>query len=171
MFTLYTSPLGDILRHHKVNFHLYADDTQLYLSFKSEVREDVEQASSTMEACIRDIDAWMTVNKLKMNRDKTELLVLKAHHHPLPPLKSVAVSDELIRPLSVATNIGVLVFDTNMSTEHIITVSKSAFYHLRNISRIRKYISSQTAEILMHAFITSRLDVCNSLLYTLQQEW
>ena len=138
--------------------------------FKSEVREDVEQASSTMEACIRDIDAWMTVNKLKMNRDKTELLVLKAHHHLLPPLKSVAVSDELIRPWSVAKNIGVL-FDTNMSTEHVIAVSKSAFYHLRNISRIRKYISSQTAEILMHALVTSRLDFCNSLLYTLQQEW
>ena len=138
MFTLYTSPLGDI---HKFNCHLYADDTQLYLNFKSEVREDVEQASSTMEACIRDIDAWMTVNKLKMNRDKTELLVLKAHHHPLPPLKSVAVSraDELIRPSSVAKNIGAL-FDTNMSMEqHIIAVSKSAFYHLRNISRIRKY--------------------------------
>ena len=43
--------------------------------------------------------------------------------------------------------------------QHVIAVAKSAFYHLRNISRIRKYISSHIAEILMHAFITSRLCV------------
>ena len=43
--------------------------------------------------------------------------------------------------------------------QHVIAVAKSAFYHLRNISRIRKYISSHIAEILMHAFRTSRLCV------------
>ena len=42
-------------------------------------------AKVAMEACVRDIDAWMTANMLKMNRDKTELLVLKARHRPLPP--------------------------------------------------------------------------------------
>ena len=44
-------------------------------------------------------------------------------------------------------------------------VCKSAFYHLRTISRIRKYLSTQTAEILIHAFATSKLDHCISLLY------
>ena len=46
-------------------------------------------------------------------------------------------------------------------------VCKAGLYHLRNISRIKKYISRHTAEILVHAFITSRLDFCISLLYGL----
>ena len=83
LFLLYTSPFGDIMRHHKVKFHLYADDTQLYLTFES---WDVDKTKLVIEECVRDIDAWMTVNMLKMNRDKTELLVLSARHRPLPPL-------------------------------------------------------------------------------------
>ena len=64
----------DIARHHKVSFYLYADATQLYLSFEIEVGEDMEQATLIIEQCVRDIDAWMAINKLKLNRDEAELL-------------------------------------------------------------------------------------------------
>ena len=50
---------------------------------------------------------------------------------------------------------------------HNNSICKSSFYHLRNIARIRKYISIKTSEILVHAFITSKLDHCNSLLFGL----
>ena len=53
-----------------------------------------------------------------------------------------------------------------MSIEHHVTaLRKEGFYHFQNISRIRKYISRHTAEIFVHAFITSRLGFCNSLPY------
>ena len=163
LFLLYTSPLGDIMRYHQVKFHLYADDKQLYLTFKS----SPEMAKVAMEACVRDIDAWMTANMLKMNRDKTELLVLKALHRPLPPLTSISVCDEEIDLSSKARNI----FDTSMSMEnHVAAMCKSAFYHLRNISRIRKYLSLHTAEMLVHCFVSSRLDFCNSLLFGLPKQ-
>ena len=97
-------------------------------------------AKVAMEACVREVDAWMTANMFKMNRDKTELLVLIARHRPLPPLTSITVCDEEIDLSSKARNIGVI-FDTSMSMEnHIAAMCKSAFYHLRNISRIRKYL-------------------------------
>ena len=52
---------------------------------------------------------------------------------------------------------------------HVNSVCKSAFYHLHHISlyisRIRKFPSSKTTEILVHAFVSSKLDYCNSLLY------
>ena len=58
-----------------------------------------------------------------------------------------------------------------MSMEnHIAAMCKSAFYHLRNISRIRKYLSLHTAEMLVHAFVSSRLDFCNSLLFGLPKQ-
>ena len=48
---------------------------------------------------------------------------------------------------------------------HVNNVCKCAFYHLRTISRIRKYLLTQSTEILIHAFVTFKLDHCNSLLY------
>ena len=51
--------------------------------------------------------------------------------------------------------------------KHINLTCKSSFYHLRNIARIRKYLSLQSAETLVHAFISSKLDNYNSLLYGL----
>ena len=53
------------------------------------------------------------------------------------------------------------------NTFHINNVVKVAFYHLRNIAKIRKYINVTTAEVLVHAFINSKLDFCNSLLHGL----
>ncbi|TWW54029.1 hypothetical protein D4764_0190140 [Takifugu flavidus] len=61
-------------------------------------------------------------------------------------------------------NLGVT-FDQNLSfNSHIKLVSRSAFFHLRNISKIRKLLMQPDAEKLVHAFVTSRLDYCNSLL-------
>ena len=51
--------------------------------------------------------------------------------------------------------------------KQVATICKSAFYHLRNILRIRKYLSVENAKTLIHAFVTCRLDNCNSLLYGL----
>ena len=48
---------------------------------------------------------------------------------------------------------------------HVNSVCKSAFYHLHHISRIRKFSSSKATEILVHAFVSSKLDYCNSLFY------
>ena len=53
--------------------------------------------------------------------------------------------------------------------DHVNTIAKGAFYHIRNISKIRKYISKSTTEILIHSFVSSKLDFCNSLLFGAQK--
>ncbi len=59
----------------------------------------------------------------------------------------------------------VVVLDTNLSFEnHISHVTKTAFFHLRNIAKLRNMLSVSDAEKLVHAFMTSRLDHCNALL-------
>ena len=49
--------------------------------------------------------------------------------------------------------------------EHVNVLCKTAFFHLRNIARIRPYLNRNTTEKVIHAFVSSRLDYCNSLLY------
>ena len=58
--------------YHSSDYHFYADDTQLYLAFKSECPKDMACCKATVEQCIRSIDNWMLTSKLKQNHDKTE---------------------------------------------------------------------------------------------------
>ena len=52
-------------------------------------------------------------------------------------------------------------------TDHINKACNAAFYHLHNLRRIKKYLSRDSLITLVHAFITSRLDYCNGLLFGL----
>ena len=65
-FTYYTSPLGDICRKHGVTFHLYADDTQLYMCFTGGNITDYETTMNKLNNVITDIRKWMYLNKLKL---------------------------------------------------------------------------------------------------------
>ena len=162
---LHTAPLADILRFHEIQFHFHADDTQLYISFSTNNDMELTNSIAKIGKCLSDINKWMSINRLNLNKDKTELLYLFSKYNPqlsLPPLR---FGTDIIKPSPHAGNIGAI-FDTTMSMlPHVNNVCKSAFYHLRTISCIRKYLSTQTTEILIHAIITSKLDHCNSLPY------
>ena len=54
----------------------YSDDTQLYFAFKSRNPDDLAHSKSKVEAFVSDVISWMTVNRLKINSDKTEFLIL-----------------------------------------------------------------------------------------------
>uniref|UniRef100_A0A674N6M2 Reverse transcriptase domain-containing protein n=1 Tax=Takifugu rubripes TaxID=31033 RepID=A0A674N6M2_TAKRU len=71
LFTLYMLPLGNIIRQHGINFHCYADDTQLYLSMKPEETEKLVK----LQTCLKDIKSWMSSNFLLLNSGKTEVMV------------------------------------------------------------------------------------------------
>ena len=75
-FIIYTRPIYDIANSHDVCVMLYADDTQLYLPFSPSDSSSVTEAIVKMEACINHISAWMLANKLKLNEDKTEFIVI-----------------------------------------------------------------------------------------------
>ena len=167
LYVLYTSPLSDIVKIFNLSYHFYADDSQLYLSFQPTIPSDRDLAVSNIECCVHEIDHRMLINRLKLNKDKTELLVISAKHLPRPTLQEISVINETICSSQKARNIGVI-FDHHFRfNEHIASICKSSFYHLHNISNIRKYLSSTTTEILVHAFVSSKLDNCNSLLYGL----
>ena len=120
-----------------------------------------------VEVCLRELNQWMLLNNLRFNTDMTELLVLHAKHRPKPPLDSITVGDATVEPTSSARNIGAVFDDTMSFEEHVNELCRTAFYHIRNISRIRPCLSIDSTKTLVHALVTSRLDHCNSLLYGL----
>ena len=96
LYMLYTSPLGDIVRQYNMGYNFYTDDTQLYLSFNSLSGDDRAYSVAQVESCFGDIDHWMSCNKLKLNRDKTELLVIGSKYRPRPSLDSILVGDHRV---------------------------------------------------------------------------
>ena len=72
LFTIYTTPLGHIIRRHGLSFHLQADDTQLYIAFKHVSPQSKDRVIMRMEACFVDIKSWMNNNFLKLNEDKKQ---------------------------------------------------------------------------------------------------
>ena len=90
-------------------------------------------------------------------------------YRPRPPLESITVGRDVMHVSHAAKNIRVW-FDEFLMAKQVKVVCRSAFFHLRNIAKIRKYMSFTHCKILIHAFITSKLDYCNSLLSGLRQD-
>ena len=90
-----------------------------------------QQASlARIEACVSHVDSWLVRNKLKLNRGKTELLILSASHRPRPPIDAIQVSSERIIPARSARNIGVILDQEMSLDEHALTYAKLAFFIL-----------------------------------------
>ena len=169
-FTVYTSPVRDIILKYSLNYHVYADDTQLYITFKSS-QEPADSCITTLEKCIQEIRSWMRQNFLKLNDEKTEFLLFGSRKQlSKVSLPFITIGDSQITPSSQARNVGVL-FDSTMTLKpHIISnIVRVSSFHIRNISRIRKYLNPSAAEQIIHAFVTSRLDNGNALFYGLPQ--
>lgn len=168
LYTIYTLPLGDILREAGILFHLYADDTQVYLSFDFRDPTSIQETLLKVQTCVSHIKAWMTQQKLKLNDDKTEVLFISSPRYEKQiNVTEFFVDETAVVPASSARNIGVI-FDANLSMKAQITsICQAAHYHLRNIGRIRKFITYDACEKLIHAFVTSKLDFGNALLFGL----
>ena len=148
-----------------MDFHTYADDVQIYISFKP-TSDDSSSAVHTLENCVTDIREWMDTNKLKLNDSKTEAILFgrKLHTSSLS-VNSVTIGNCQTNFCASARDLGIIL-DSELSMKgQISAMCQSSFYHLRNISRIRKYLTRSATETLVHALISSRLDYGNSLLY------
>ena len=91
---MHRAPIADVIKRNGVGFHFYTDDTQIYEPFHP---ADALQSKSVIERPIQDLQQWIAVNKLKLNGDKTELLVLAARHRPPPSLDSILIGAHIIK--------------------------------------------------------------------------
>ena len=166
LFSIYSSPIADIARKHRVNIHMYADDCQLYLS--CDLPTSMADSVSRLEACITDIRVWMKMNKLKLNDSKTEFMVLSSSRtrNTLSDV-TVTIGNDTVGTSNSARNLGVI-WDSSLNMlPHINRVIQLSFLQLRNITAMKHSLTHDALEKVIHSFITSRLDYGNASLYGL----
>ena len=169
-FVLYTTPVQDIIKKYNIRYHYYADDLQLYVSFNPDSKS-ANASISTLQECVSEIREWMKCNFLKLNDDKTEFMLIGSRQQlDKISVKSVQIGDSLVQPVQKVRNLGVMMDSSLTLHSHVSSIVKSSSYHIRNLGRIRKYLTPKATEQLVHAFITSRLDMGNALLFGLPQQ-
>ena len=168
-FMFYIHIVGDILRQHHLNYHIYADDIQIYTVVDPTVPGDSACALFKLTRCVYDIKQCMIKNKLKLNPDKTEFFISSSPYHQsrLNNL-SLQLDDTVILPSATVRNLGVT-FDCNMTmTQHVTNLCQSV--QICNSYKIRMFIDSDTCANIVRALILSCLDYCNLLFNGITQK-
>ena len=169
LFTLYTTPLSAIISSSDINHHLYADDTQIYMSLSvSNAKESLEK----LQHCLMGVSAWMTGSKLKLNPSKTEFLLIgtKLQREKFLNNFPCLLLGQDTNPSTSAENLGVL-FDSSLNfRKHISQTCRACFYHICDLRRIRKSLSLDIAKQIAVALVSSKLDYCNSLFHNMPEK-
>ena len=139
LFTIYASSLFDITKSHLPSVHTYADDTQLHISFNPIDNTSEADAVIAIENCIRDVRAWMRDDKLMLNDDKTEFLIIGMERQLSRVfIDKIKIGQAEVSPVSSVRNLGAW-FDPHLDMSTNVTKAcASAFYYLYNIRHIRK---------------------------------
>ena len=77
---MYTCPIGSIIKKYSLDYHIYADDIQLYTTFNPADPDSINASLSLLSSCIIEIQNWMTKNYLKLNQEKTEFFIAAPSH-------------------------------------------------------------------------------------------
>ena len=159
LYTLYTTPLGNIIKNHNLNYHMYADDTQLYLSIEPTNLSDLIHS---FEKCIHDVKNWMLHNRLKLNDEKTEIIVCNPKKFPVL-IDEITVGQDKVKFSKSAKNLGVI-FDDDLSMDtHVKSLCKGVYLEIRRLKHMSRFVDEQSLKTLAASFILSKFDYCNAL--------
>ena len=127
----------------------------------------ISELLHSMQSCISDVKAWATANMLKLNDSKTELMLVTSkrskHLHNLPT--SITIGNAQIPFKQSVKNLG-FTLDCHLTMNaHVSNIARTCYYELRRLASIRRFLTSTATATLVSAFVLSRIDYCNSLLF------
>ena len=169
LFNIYCLDLADVFRDHSVHYHMYADDTQLYVEFPNGPLEHSTSDAERMSRCITDVKTWLTQHKLALNDKKTEAIRITTVStcHPRPAVIHVGALAVQSKPH--VRDIGIVLDDTMTMAKHASHTCRTAYYHLHNIASIRRSLTTSACKIIVHSLVVSRLDFGNATLYGISE--
>ena len=162
LFIAYSAEVIGIVEQHGFNVHAFADDLQVY---GHAAQNEAAVLATRMSACIENVKAWMSSNRLRLNPSKTELIWLgssrRLHHCSGTGMR---VSGVDLQPVDCVRDLGVLIDSGMTLARHVNYISGVCFFQLRQLRIIRRSLTADAAHALVRALIHTRIDYCNGLL-------
>ena len=168
LFNIYVRSQPNVFEKCRFGTTSFADDSNGKKTFSLQFQYNV--LKHDVPECLQEITKWMNVNFLKINADKTEILLLYPESlRNRVIIKGTFIKDQCVRFSNVVKNVGVwLDKHLNMDT-HTNKIVSHSHKLLKDIGRIRNVISKKHTEMLVHAVVSSRLDNCNSLFFNMKK--
>ena len=163
LFNIYVRSLPSLVEKYGFLPSMYADDTNARLKFS--LKFQYHNINVKVPQLVAQISKWMGEHFLKINPDKTEVILFcPPSAKSIPTIQGVFIGDTCIRFSETVKLLGV-VLDTHLTFDsHVNKVVSESFYHLKNVSKIKRYLTLAETEKVIHAIVTSKLDYCNALL-------
>ena len=151
--------LTDTIMHHS-----FFDDLQLQMSAP---HDRISELLHYIQSCIGDVNAWATANMFRLNDNKTELMLVTSkrtkHLHDLPT--SITIGNAQIPFKQSMKNLG-FTLDCHLTMNaHVSNIALTCYFELCSLASIQRLLTSTATATLVSAFVLSRIDYCNSLLF------
>ena len=164
LFAMYVKPLSAIIDSHSIIHHSFADDLQIQMSAPP---DRISELLRSMQSCMGDVNAWASANMLRIYDNKTELTLVTSkrtmHLHNLPTY--IAIGNAQIPFKQSVKNLG-LTLDCHLTMNaHVSDIARTCYFELRRLASIRRFLTSTATATHVSAFVFSRIDYCNSLLF------
>ena len=165
LFNIYISSINDVFSASGFSCIGYADDNSGYQVF------NIDCASVTLNnsipLCIELIQNWMFKYFLKLNESKTKIIVFGTNHfHNQFQINQICTNAGSIIDLDDSIKyLGVYLDESMCLDSYINRLVSECFYHLKNIAKIKRYLIDQQTPKLVHAFVSSKMDYCNAILF------
>ena len=161
---MYIKPLSTIIDTHSIIHHSFADDIQTQMSAPP---DRISELLHAIQSCISDVKAWATANMFKLNDNKTELMLVTSkrtkHLHNLPT--TITIVNAQIPFKQSVKNSGLRLNCNLTMNAHVSDIAWTCYFELRQLASIRRFLTSTATATLVSAFVLSRIDYCNSLLF------
>ncbi|KAJ1134400.1 hypothetical protein NDU88_000852 [Pleurodeles waltl] len=159
LFNIYMALLANIIRSHNLNIVSYADDTQLILS----LTKDPTTAKTNLHDGLHAIATWMEKSRIKLNFEKTEVLILGSNRSAWEDSWWPATLGTAPTPTTHARNLGFILDSSLTMTQQANAISSSCFNTLPMLRKIFRWIPTETRKTITHALVSNRLDYSNAL--------
>ena len=165
LFNLYIGSLYNTAHAMQFTIHGFADDHQVYKSFHHQQQHTI--MAIEVPACFEIINNWMTSHYLQLNPGKTEIIIFGSPSTlEKVEIKGVFLEHGIcIRTISVVKQLGFRLDESLSFKQQVTVVKKVCFMMLRNIAKMKPFLTPQQIQTLVQALVISHLDYCNGLYY------